>query len=53
MIAFFASLGLTLVCAVKLLEASEKCGKLSLMEVGYAAYGTTGKIFAEIALYAS
>jgi hypothetical protein len=44
---------LTLVCAYKLIEVRKIVNKISYSEIAYCAYGSTGKITAEIAIAVS
>lgn len=53
---FFSGLAMVLsymlstICALKLIAARQKCGAKSYSDVGFAAFGTLGKVIVDIPL---
>jgi proton-coupled amino acid transporter len=52
-IAMILSYIFTLICALKLMEARKVVNKTSFTEIGFCAYGKTGRILTEVSLAVS
>lgn len=50
LLAMVLSYILTVICAFKLLDARKKCGARSFTDVGFASYGTFGKVIVDVSL---